>query len=80
MASPLLLTIRKQEPSITPLIVASRSIGTERTKTCRERFVLLLSDQDFTSAPFIMFHKGESKGGDPEVGERFCVWKMQEAS
>ena len=22
----------------------------------------------------------ESKEGDPEVGERFCVWKMQEAS
>ena len=22
----------------------------------------------------------ESKEGDPEVGERFCVWKVQEAS
>ena len=22
----------------------------------------------------------ESKEGDPEVGERFCEWKMQEAS
>ena len=22
----------------------------------------------------------ESKVGDPEVGMRFCVWKMQEAS
>ena len=22
----------------------------------------------------------ESKEGDPEVGERFCVWKMQEVS
>ena len=22
----------------------------------------------------------ESKEGDPEVGERFCVWKLQEAS
>ena len=21
----------------------------------------------------------ESKEGDPDVGERFCVWKMQEA-
>ena len=22
----------------------------------------------------------ESKEGDPEVGKRFCVWKMEEAS
>ena len=22
----------------------------------------------------------ESKEGDPEVGKRFCVWKMQEAT
>ena len=22
----------------------------------------------------------ESKRADPEIGERFCVWKMQEAS
>ena len=22
----------------------------------------------------------ESKEGDPKVGKRFCVWKMQEAS
>ena len=24
--------------------------------------------------------KRESNEGDPEVGERFCAWKMQEAS